>query len=97
MASKCWTHVCGVPVQFGSIAALSVAMDAEEQAIYAARRAAASCGHNTAFEVRGRMIVMGDVPTDQKARNAASPLRAAGGPLLRGLVTHRLGYCESDR
>jgi hypothetical protein len=92
---KCWTMVCGVPVGFKSLTGLSDALDVDNHSLQAAKRYAAEKGHATAFQYGGRMIYLGDVPTD------TAPVRKLegkpeGGPLLRGLCTHRIGICEGD-
>ena len=91
MEGKFWTHVCGVPVQFGSVAELAFALDKPEHEICSARKDAEVDGHTTAFMIGGRVILSGEIPTDEKTLQAVAHHRTAGEPLLRGLCTHRLG------
>jgi hypothetical protein len=92
---KCWTMVCGVPVGFKSLTSLADKLDVDCKSVQSAKRYAAEKGHTTAFQYAGRMIYLGDVPTD------TAPVRkleekAEGGPLLKGLCTHRIGICEGN-
>jgi len=90
---KCWTMVCGVPVGFKSLTSLADKLDVDYKSLRSAKQYAAEKGHATAFQYGGRMIYLGEVPTD------TAPVRKLegkpeGGPLLRGLCTHRIGYRE---